>query len=117
MISRRLLLTQPDCHTAISGCSPFVLVLVVVVAAVFLFIGFGANAFDKRFRLYSIGTIVLLLVLGIWTSTDGPRIAANLPTPWIGVSERILIFSSLMWTVVFAVLLLRAQTGRLGLVE
>ena len=49
---------------------------------------------------------VLLLVLGIWTSTDGPRIAANLPTPWIGVSERILIFSSLLWTAVFAVFLL-----------
>jgi len=78
---------------------------------VFLFMlemGFGAAAFGKRFRLYSIATIVIALVFGILTGFDGPGIQANLPTPWIGVWERINIGIYLIWVVVLGVMLLRA---------
>jgi len=72
-------------------------------------IGFGAAAFGKRFRLYSIATILILLVFGSLTGLDGPRIGANLPTPWVGVWERISIAGFLLWIVVLAIILLRAD--------
>jgi len=72
-----------------------------------LAIGFGATAFGKRFRLYSGATVAVFVVFGALTAPDGARIAANLPTPWVGVWERINIGASLLWLVVFAVALLR----------
>ena len=72
-------------------------------------IGFGAAAFGKRFRIYSIGTIVLLLMSGALTGMDGPRIQANLPTPLVGVWERISLAGFLLWVVVLAATFLRAE--------
>jgi hypothetical protein len=40
---------------------------------------------------------------------DGPRIAANLPTPWVGLWERINIGVFLLWVVVLAIALLRRR--------
>jgi hypothetical protein len=81
----------------------------VDVLFILLIIGFGASAFSKRFRLYSIGTILVVVVFGTLAGLDGPRIAANLPTPWVGVTERISVFSYMLWLVVLAIRLLRAQ--------
>jgi len=72
-----------------------------------LAMGFAAAALGKRFRLYSIATIVLLLAFGVLTGVDAPRVEANLPTPWIGVWERINIAAWMLWIVVLAVALLR----------
>jgi hypothetical protein len=81
----------------------------VTVLLMFLFIAFGANAFGTRFRLYSIGTILILLVFGGLTGLDASRVGANLPTPWVGVWERISIFASMLWIAVLGVCLLRAR--------
>ena len=70
-------------------------------------IGFGAAALGRRFRLYSGATVAVFVVFGALTMPDGARIAANLPTPWVGVWERINIGASLLWIVVFAAALLR----------
>ena len=77
--------------------------------------GFGTVAFGKRFRLYSLATILALLVFGVLTGIDAPRIAANLPTPWVGVWERIVVFAFMLWVAVLAVALLRDQPDRLRL--
>ena len=74
----------------------------VTVFLMFFAIGFGASAFGKRFRWYSIGTIVVLLVFGALTFLDAPRLQANLPTPWIGLWERINITVFLLWIVMLA---------------
>jgi hypothetical protein len=81
----------------------------VTVLLMLTAIGFGAAAFRKWFRFYSIATIVILLVFGALTGLDAPRIEANLPTPWVGVTERIDIGVFLLWVVVLAVALLRTQ--------
>jgi len=84
----------------------------VTVFLMFLAIGFGATAFGTRFRLYSIVTIVVLLLFGGLTFLEAPRLQMNLPTPWIGLWERINISVFLMWVVVLAAVLwrpLRAQ--------
>ena len=89
----------------------------VTVLLMLLAIGFGAAAFGKRFRLYSLATLVILVVFGALTFLEAPLVAANLPTPWLGVWERINLGVFLLWVVVLAVALLRvrdtaAMTGR-----
>jgi Protein of unknown function (DUF998) len=75
-------------------------------------IGFGATAFGRRFRLYAIGTFLLLVAGGTLAGLDAPRLATNLPTPWMGVWERINIFAYMLWVVVLAIALLRQQVAR-----
>lgn len=79
----------------------------VTVFLMLLMMGFGAAAFGKRFRIYSIITIVVLLVFGGLTGMESPGISKDLPTPLIGVWERINIGVFLLWVVVLAIVLLR----------
>jgi hypothetical protein len=71
--------------------------------------GFGMRAFGKRFRFYSIGTILVLLVSGAFLRVDAARIDANLPTPWLGVTERINVYGYLLWMAVLSIALLRRR--------
>ena len=82
----------------------------VTVFLMFLAIGVGATAFGKRFRVYSIATIVVLLVFGGLTFLEAPRLQANLPTPWIGLWERINISAFLLWVVMLGAVLWRTGT-------
>jgi hypothetical protein len=90
-------------HVALGG---------VTVLLMFLAIAVGATAFGKRFRLYSVSSIVILLAFGALTFWEAPRLQTNLPTPWIGLWERINISVFLLWVVVLATALLRTGTGR-----
>jgi hypothetical protein len=84
----------------------------VTVFLMFLALGFGAAAFGARFRLYSIASIVVLLAFGALTFLEAPRREANLPTPWIGLWERINISTFLLWVVVLASVLWRTGTSK-----
>lgn len=75
---------------------------VITVLLMFLTIGFGAFAFGKGFRWFSLATIGVFLVFGTLTALDAPRLAANLPTPWLGVWERINIGAYMLWIIAFA---------------
>lgn len=79
----------------------------ITVALMFAAIGIGAFAFGKVFRRYSFVTAAVLLWFGILTTLDAPAVAANQPTPWIGLWERINIAVFLLWVVVLAAMLLR----------
>ncbi|MEI9909295.1 MAG: DUF998 domain-containing protein [Bacteroidota bacterium] len=101
---------QREVLATVGGTLTDTMHIVFSIVTVFLFvlsIGFGAAALGKRFRLYSIATLVILLVFGILTGSDAPRLEANFPTPWIGVWERINIGVYLLWVVVLAIILLR----------
>jgi uncharacterized protein DUF998 len=89
-----------------------IILTVVTVLLLLLIIGFGAFADGKRFRFYSIATILIIFLCGAWAFSDGPRIAANLPTPWVGVRERINIYGYMLWVAVLAVILLRTRKGQ-----
>jgi Protein of unknown function (DUF998) len=82
----------------------------ITIPLLMLAIGFGSTAFGKGFRFYSIATLVILFIAGMLTGIDSPRMEANLPTPWIGVWERISIGVYMLWVVVFAIKLLRSKT-------
>ena len=86
----------------------------VTVVLMLLAIGFGAVAFGRRFRLYSIASLAILAACGALTFLDAPRIAANLPTPWIGVWERINLAVFLLWVVVLAIRLWRVPHRAVG---
>jgi len=86
----------------------------VTLLGMLLTIAFGAAALGKRFRVYSAATIAVFVVFGALTGLDDPKIAANLPTPWIGVWERINAGAYLLWVGVFTIALLRRPcTARL----
>jgi len=82
---------------------------IVIVLSVLLAMGFGAAAFGKGFRLYSIATILAVVIFGAWAGFQGPRLAAGLPTPWFGVLERVNIYSTMLWILVLSVNLLKAE--------
>lgn len=67
-----------------------------------LMMGFGAAALGKRFRLFTIATFVVFIVFGVLIGVEAPGIPANLPTPMIGIWERINIGAFMIWVVVFA---------------
>jgi hypothetical protein len=81
---------------------------VVTVVLMLVGIGFGAAALGRRFRLYSIATLVVLAIFGTLTYLDAPGVAANLPTPWLGVWERINVLGFMMWAAVLSIRLLHA---------
>jgi hypothetical protein len=67
------------------------------------------EAFGLAFRRYSLATLAVLLMFGALTFIDAPRLDAGLPTPFIGIWERINIAAFLVWVIVLAVRLLRAR--------
>ena len=67
-------------HIVLGGATVFLM---------FMAIGFGATAFGKRFRHYSVVIIMVLMAFGALTFLDAPSLQAGLPTPWIGLWERI----------------------------
>jgi hypothetical protein len=73
---------------------------------------FGALAHGRGFRVFSAVTVIVMLVFGGLTGMGSPAVAANLPTPWIGVWERINIGAYLVWLIAFALALLRGRAQR-----
>lgn len=79
----------------------------ITVFLTFLAIGFGATAFGDRFRKYSLVSIVVLLTFGGLTFFEAPHLQTGLPTPRIGLWERINIAVFLLWIAVLAIALMR----------
>jgi len=92
---------------------------IVTVSLMLLAMGCGASAFGRWFRFYSVASLALLVAMGVLTFLNAPRIGANLPTPWVGVWERVNIGVFLLWVVVLAVVLWheRARPTILGAVD
>jgi hypothetical membrane protein len=81
------------------------------VGAIFvlLALGFGAAAYQNWLRFYSIGTILILLLTGVATFLYVPQVDADLPTPWLGLAERISTYVYDLWQVVLSIVLLREE--------
>jgi amino acid transporter len=71
--------------------------------------GFAGAAFGKRFRFYTIVTILSLLTFGILTGMSAPDVNANRPTPLAGIYEIIMLGVFLLWVVVLAIILLKKE--------
>lgn len=69
----------------------------------------GAAALGPRFRAYSVATLVLLVAGAAMTTGDAARLEAGLPTPWMGVWERVNIGAWLLWLLVLSAVLRRRR--------
>lgn len=69
--------------------------------------GLCARRVWPGFRVYTQVTMVLLVAVGFITAQSTARVEANLPTPWMGVWERIDIALLLIWVAALAARLLR----------
>jgi len=68
--------------------------------------GFAAAALGRGFRIYSIVTMVIVVGAGVLTSMHAQQLQANLPTPYMGVWERINMVAWLVWVAVLSVMLM-----------
>lgn len=92
------------------GDTPHIILTGVLVLLTLLAIVFAAFALGKRFRVYSLATLAVLVVFGALTAPFGARLAPGQPTPGFGILERVNIYSSLLWMAVLATALLRRPT-------
>ncbi|HPT30067.1 MAG TPA: YqiA/YcfP family alpha/beta fold hydrolase [bacterium] len=78
----------------------------ITVLLIAVFMACGSNTQGKWFRWYSLATILIMLTFGILVSFQAPRVAAQLPTPGMGILERISVFSPLLWVLVLIMIIL-----------
>jgi hypothetical protein len=76
---------------------------------ILLSMGFGAFLLTRRFRLYSFATIVVVIMFGILTGLQIPQLEAGQPTTWMGFTERINIYATMLWFAVLAIIILRSE--------
>ena len=99
--------TQATPRGSLHGPMTAVMSLFIVLS-----IGFGAFLLGKWFRFYSLATIVILLTFGVLTALQAPQLEAGQSTPWMGLTERINIYATMLWFAVLAIALLRARAER-----
>jgi len=95
-------------HIALGGL--MVLLLSAVIAA-------GAGALGHRFRAFSQMLVTMAFIAGAGTFVYVPRMIDQLPTPGVGVVERVFLYAFLLWIAVLAVALLRRHGDGAGTVS
>jgi hypothetical protein len=70
----------------------------------------AAAGMGRRFRMYTGATVAAFVAFGALTSIEAARLTANLPTPHIGLWERINMGVGMLWIAVLAGLLLRRRS-------
>lgn len=86
--------------------------IVFAIAQVLLIISFvtlGSGADGKGFRIYSYITLIVLLVFGAWTGSKASAIAEGLSTPYMGILERVNVYSSMLWVLVYAIIIMNTE--------
>ena len=76
---------------------------------ILIMIWFGAAYLKRRFRLYTIFTVLIFLLFGLLTSIESKGIESGQPTPYIGLWERLNMLVYMTWIIVFAISLLRKK--------
>jgi CubicO group peptidase (beta-lactamase class C family) len=92
---------------SMEGDLPHVVLAGVQLLLQLLAIGFGAFALGRRFRVYSLATLVTVLVLTAMTVPYAARLAVGEATPGLGIIERADVYALMLWLAVLAIALLR----------
>jgi hypothetical protein len=67
----------------------------------------GAGAFGRGFRRYSLASVAVMLLFFGLTMWDAPNVLADLPTPYMGLNERVSMAAWLLWAAILSVQSLR----------
>jgi len=92
-------------HIVLTGITTLLIVLAM---------GFSAAMGGNGFKRYTLLTILVLLIFGAIAGMDGPRMAAQQPTPWLGVTERITIGVYLIWIARLSLLMFTSLSAHPG---
>ena len=76
--------------------------------------GFGAAALGKRFRIYSLVSLAVVVAFNALALSYAPEVNAGQPTPFIGLDERIAFATYFLWQLVLAVALWRRRPNGAG---
>ncbi len=68
----------------------------------------------RGFLLFSIATIVAVISGGALAGTQVARVAAGLPSPFLGLIERLNIYATMLWIAVLSIVLLGDRAARLS---
>jgi hypothetical membrane protein len=79
----------------------------LVAALILVAVGLGARAGGPWFRRYSFWTLAVLVGSGLVTAMYSDELAANAPTPALGILERINVGAYLVWVVALSIVLAR----------
>lgn len=91
--------TMTDTMHLVFAANPWVAVSLIAAAV----------AFRNWFRWYTIGTFVAILALALYGFSFAPAVAANGPTPWMGLAERLGQYTHGVWEMALAGVLLRER--------
>jgi hypothetical protein len=86
----------------------FTFSLFLIMAA----IAYSSAPFGRRFRIYSIATLVVMFGFGILTGLESPGLHTGQPTPWIGLWERTSAAAFVLWIFALGIALRREQDAR-----
>lgn len=89
-------------HLTLSAVSVVLMLLAMTSASMALGTGFA---------VYSLGTMAVVLAFGVLTGAEAASVAANQPTPFIGVWERISVGAFLAWVATLSVVRRRDLGG------
>jgi hypothetical protein len=83
------------------------------VMVLFMLLSMVAGAFlhGPRFRFYSLGTLLTVVVFAGLTFQQVAQLAAHRPAPWLGAIERVNIYAWMLWVAVLAISLMRSQAA------
>jgi hypothetical membrane protein len=88
-----------------SGAGMHMAATFALIVLMFLFIASAAAGSGLAFRLYSMVTVLAIVAGASLAGMQIPRIEAGLPTPGLGVFERLDIYAMLAWVVAYALTL------------
>lgn len=101
-------------HTMDFNGTMHIILTFLTVVSIIMAIATGSRARGTGFRVYSITTIAVTLLSGAVAGYYGGRMVEHLPTPWMGVAERISIFSYMAWVAAFSIVLLQRPEVQLA---
>ena len=90
-------------HQALAG---------VTVFLILLSLGFGATAFGEWFRYYTVGVILVYLILGALPFLSVVQFESGQPLPMVGLVQRIMVYGYMLWLAVLSTLLINTQKGQ-----
>jgi CubicO group peptidase (beta-lactamase class C family) len=105
---------HPRGSGALGADLPHIIVTAILVMLTLAIISFAAAGLGRRFRWYSLATLLTILTFGILAAPFGSHLITGESTEGFGIIERVLIYAAQLWIAVLALVLIRQEHARGG---